>query len=65
MDKFTDVFVRKLSELVSVQEEHNKKMAKENQLLRSKLTSLMKVRPEPIVDEEPSANNPDNQEPNG
>ena len=63
MDKFTDVFVRKVSELVSVQEEHNKKMAKENQLLRSKLTSLMKVRPEPIVDEEPSANNPDNQEP--
>ena len=39
----TSVVTRKFEELIKVQEEHSKKMASENEMLRSKLAVLMKI----------------------
>ena len=42
MKALVDVFQTKFKEAVKVQEDHTRKMAKENQLLRAKLTTLIK-----------------------
>ena len=42
MKALVDAFETKFKEAVKVQEDHTRKMAKENQLLRAKLTTLIK-----------------------